>query len=121
MRTKIVLGFLAIALILSLQSKFEAQNADAYVTLTVQKVGNGSGVVVSSPAGIDCGDGFNDCTATFARGTPVTLSPRPLHGPSLFHRWSVVFGSTQQCPGSRGDCSLILLVDSSARAEFVVE
>ena len=119
MKIKVFLGFILLALSFSIQSSFDAQNADL-VTLTVQKTGNGSGMVVSSPPGIDCGDGFNDCTAVFPRGTPVTLSPRVLHGPSVFQGWSVVSGSTQQCPGSRGECSVILLVDSSARAEFVV-
>ena len=116
----VFIGFV-IAILLSANSPFEAQNASEFVTLTVQKIGNGSGVVISSPPGIDCGDGFNDCTATFRRGTPVTLRARSLHGPSEFHGWSLALGSTQQCPGSRSDCSTILLVNSSARAEFVLD
>jgi hypothetical protein len=39
--------------------------------LTVTKVGNGTGLVTSTPAGIDCG---TNCTADFTSGTAVTLT-----------------------------------------------
>jgi hypothetical protein len=100
---------------------FRAQTADIYYTVTIYKVGNGSGTVVSSPPGIDCGDGFNDCSAQFVRGTPVTLSPRALHGPSIFQGWSVAVGSTMPCAASSGDCSFIVTENSSARAQFVLD
>jgi len=53
------------------------------VTLRVSKQGVGSGRVISGPAGIDCGD---DCEATFARNTRVTLSALPGAG-SRFAGW----------------------------------
>ena len=105
---------------LFLPGSFRAQTADVYYTVTIQKVGNGSGVVVSSPPGIDCGDGFNDCSAQFLRGTPVTLSPRALHGPSVFQGWSVAVGSTMQCAASPGSCTIIV-AENSTQAQFVLQ
>lgn len=114
--------FIAVMLVLAgvlAPAIFNAQTADVLYTITVQKVGNGSGVVVSSPPGIDCGDGINNCTAQFMRGTPVTLRPRALHGPSQFQGWSVVVGSTIPCAGSNGDCNIIVTENSSVQAEFI--
>src|SRR5262249_39735853 len=42
------------------------------MTLTVSKAGTGSGTVTSSPAGIACG---STCTARYASGQQVTLTP----------------------------------------------
>lgn len=52
--------------------------------LIVTKVGDGSGVVMSDPAGIDCGD---TCTADFVQGAQVTLSATP-SASSIFAGWS---------------------------------
>lgn len=46
-------------------------------TLTVQRIGGGSGTVTSTPAGIDCGA---TCSAVFAAGTIVTLTASPTTG-----------------------------------------
>jgi List-Bact-rpt repeat protein len=54
------------------------------VTLTVQKLGEGSGTVSSQPAGISCGAA---CGANFASGTRVTLSAAANTG-SVFSGWS---------------------------------
>jgi hypothetical protein len=51
--------------------------------LTVTKEGTGSGTVVSSPAGIECGA---TCTAAFTEGSKVTLTASPSAG-SLFVSW----------------------------------
>ncbi len=118
---KIVFVLFIVCFVLSAHSSFQAQNTDQYFTVTIYKVGNGSGLVVSSPPGIDCGDGFNNCSAEFARGTSVTLSPRPLHGPSHFHGWSVAVGSTIPCAASRGNCHFIVMEYSSAQAQFVLK
>ncbi len=48
--------------------------------LTVYKDGSGTGSVVSSPAGIDCGA---TCSVTFAPGTVVTLTATPDPGSAL--------------------------------------
>ncbi len=53
-------------------------------TLTVTKAGAGRGTVLSTPAGIACGAA---CSAEFAHGTVVTLTPVPQAG-SVFDAWS---------------------------------
>ena len=53
-------------------------------TLTVNKIGTGSGTVISSPEGINCGA---DCTENYDHGTVVTLTAVPESG-SLFAGWS---------------------------------
>ena len=52
-------------------------------TLTVNKTGNGSGTVTSSPAGINCG---GTCSGTFVDGTGVTLTATAASG-SSFAGW----------------------------------
>jgi hypothetical protein len=52
-------------------------------TLTVGRVGSGSGVVTSLPAGIDCG---NTCSSAFNYGTVVTLTAKPAPA-STFAGW----------------------------------
>jgi Bacterial Ig domain len=54
------------------------------VTLTVAKVGTGTGTVVSSPAGIDCGA---SCSASYTAGTAVTLAATAATGDS-FDGWT---------------------------------
>jgi len=53
-------------------------------TLTVTKSGTGSGTVISSPAGINCG---TTCSYQFASGTSVTLTATP-DATSSFGGWS---------------------------------
>jgi hypothetical protein len=54
------------------------------VTLTITKSGDGSGVVTSLPAGIDCGV---DCDQIYDKGTSVTLKTQPA-ADSVFARWT---------------------------------
>jgi hypothetical protein len=71
-------------------------------TLTVRK--SGSGRVVSSPAGIDCG---SDCSEAYTTGGSVTLTATPAAGSSL-----VVWGGA--CTGNTGlSCSLTMNVSKS--------
>lgn len=56
----------------------------ATFSLSVEKVGNGQGVVVSDVGGIDCGA---NCAADYVEGTNVTLTARPI-SPALFAGWS---------------------------------
>ena len=54
------------------------------LSLTVAKGGTGSGSVVSSPAGINCG---SDCSQTYSAATSVTLTASAAAG-STFTGWS---------------------------------
>lgn len=74
--------------------------------LTVGKVGVGTGTVVSSPAGIDCGA---DCFETYAENTSVTLIPTPDIG-SFFTGWS---GDTDCADGS-----VLIIQDLACTAQF---
>jgi hypothetical protein len=77
-------------------------------TLTVALAGSGSGSVSSSPAGISCG---SVCSATFAGGTPVTLTATPSTG-SSFSGWS-----GDGCGGT-GDCLVTVSAASTVTATF---
>jgi hypothetical protein len=77
--------------------------------LTVAKTGTGAGTVTSSPAGINCPAG---CSATFAYGTPVTLTAIAT-AKSLFTGWS------GDCTGSAPTCALSMTANHTATAQFV--
>lgn len=77
--------------------------------LTVYFSGTGSGMVVSTPAGIACN---TNCSAPFLSGTPVTLHSEASQY-SLFAGWT-----NGVCSGT-GDCLLTTLnTDSSVTAGF---
>jgi hypothetical protein len=79
-------------------------------TLTVNKSGNGSGSVGSSPGGVDCG---GTCSAQFGTGTPVTLTATPAAG-STFAGWS-----GGGCSGT-GTCTVQLNSDTTVTATFTL-
>ena len=62
-------------------------------TVTVQKEGDGSGTVTSSPAGIDCGA---TCENQFQEGTTVSLNAAAAPG-SAFAGWSGACSGTGPC------------------------
>jgi FtsP/CotA-like multicopper oxidase with cupredoxin domain len=77
--------------------------------VSVTRSGTGSGSVVSSPAGIDCG---TTCTAGFDAGTALTLTPQADAG-MQFDGWS------GDCSGV-GPFSTVLSDDLSCNAEFAI-
>jgi carboxypeptidase T len=79
--------------------------------LTVGQSGTGSGMVSSSPAGIDCG---STCTAPFDYNTSVVLSAFPAEG-STFAGWS-----GGDCSGTR-PCMLSLTSDTNVTASFTLQ
>jgi hypothetical protein len=76
-------------------------------TLTVTKSGSGSGRVVSSLSGIDCGP---TCRAGFKKNARVVLTPVPDSG-SVFTGW------TGACKG-HGQCSVVMRTDITVGAVF---
>ncbi len=90
------------------------------VQLIVQKAGEGGGIVVSSPPGIECGDGGSNSSGTFESGTPVTLTPRETTSSSAFEGWSVTSGSTTHCEATNGPCSFLISADSTVTATFML-
>jgi len=84
------------------------QGAITTKTLTVSKLGTGTGTVTSEPAGIDCG---SKCSAEFEEGSTVTLSAKAAAG-STFAGWS---GSG--CSGT-GTCKVTMSEAKAVSAEF---
>ncbi len=78
--------------------------------LAVSRTGDGSGTVISQPAGIDCGA---TCTATYSSVTEVTLTATPGNG-SVFAGWT---GSG--CTGI-GVCTVAVDGEKAVAAEFVL-
>jgi hypothetical protein len=76
--------------------------------VSVMKSGTGSGVVTSSPAGIDCG---RVCSARFSSGTSVTLTATPSTG-STFSGWAGA------CSGTAPTCVISVMTDQSVTATF---
>jgi len=78
------------------------------VALLVSTGGTGTGIVVSEPRGIDCGD---TCSATYAEGRTVRLTAMPDES-SDFVGWSGA------CTGTELDCVLRLDDDAEVMATF---
>ncbi len=77
--------------------------------LAVSTAGSGSGTVISSPAGVNCGA---TCSANFPQGQVVTLTPVPA-ADSSFTSWSGA------CSGS-GPCQVTMSAARSVTATFDV-
>jgi hypothetical protein len=76
--------------------------------LSVVKFGLGSGTVVSTPAGINCG---TSCSASYSSGTAVTLTAGAASG-STFTGWS-----GGGCTGT-GTCTVALAATTTVTATF---
>jgi phospholipase C len=91
------------------QSEAVAQNAAPAISyqLTVTLTGTSTGTVTSSPAGIACAP---TCSASFASGTVVKLTPAPGKG-AYFAGWSGA------CKGT-STCTLTMSAAKAATATF---
>ena len=83
-------------------------NAGPTFLLSVSKLNNGNGTVISSPGGINCG---TRCNAPFTRGTNVTLTTTPASG-FIFSGWSGA------CSGISSTCSVAMNAPHSVTATF---
>jgi hypothetical protein len=82
----------------------------AEFTLAVTSGGSGTGIVTSSPAGIDCGG--SSCTASFPTGTSIVLTAAP-HPGSIFAGWSGACNGTDP-----NMCGVTLNTNQSVTAMF---
>jgi len=80
----------------------------AFKTLRLTKAGSGTGTLISTPAGIDCG---STCSADFATGTVITLTATPATD-ATFGGW---FGA---CTGTATTCTVTLSQAKSVNATF---
>jgi Divergent InlB B-repeat domain len=81
-------------------------------TLTVAKIGDGSGTVTSTPGGITCG---TFCSGMFLEGTSVKLTAA-LDPGNVFLGWS---GNAQaEACQAQGDCTISINGDATVRARF---
>lgn len=83
-------------------------NAGPTFLLSVSKLSNGNGTVISSPSGINCG---TKCNAPFILGANVTLTATPASG-SIFSGWSGA------CSGTNATCSVAMNKPQSVTATF---
>lgn len=79
------------------------------VMLSVLRVGQGSGVVTSEPAGISCTADGTGCQATFAAETEITLTATP-------NASSDFAGFSGACSGA--SCTLVLETDEQVTVTF---
>ena len=82
-------------------------------TLTITKSGNGSGTVISTPAGLNC-VGTATCSAPFPIGSQVTLTASTSVGAD-FIGWTGA-----GCSGM-GTCVVTMNADTTVNAEFVLQ
>ena len=85
----------------------QAVPASNSFALSLVRSGTGSGIILSKPEGIKCGD---DCTETYKEGSSVTLMALPDVG-STFTGWSGA------CSGT-GPCTVTLSADMTIGATF---
>jgi hypothetical protein len=84
-------------------------------TLSLNRVGSGTGTVMSSPTGINCG---SDCSESYASGTVVTLTPTA-NSVSIFGGWSgtgagACTGSSSSSVRADGSLSASVLIAQNA-------
>jgi hypothetical protein len=75
------------------EARVRARVVTDWALLSVEKAGNGGGVVTSAPEGIECGD---SCAHRFDAPTEVTLAATP-DGDSVFGGWSGACSGAESC------------------------
>ena len=90
------------------ESEFSNEVSLTRYSLDVNKQGRGSGIVTSSPPGIDCGI---DCSELYNVGRIITFSAIPDMG-SQFNGWS-----DERCSGN-GQCILTITANTTITANF---
>lgn len=90
-------------------SKIIEQNLTQLYSLNVMRAGNGSGTIISTPAGINCG---YDCTESYSAGSLITLSATA-DSNSIFVGWS-----GGKCIGNSTQCILTLNEPTTITANF---
>jgi len=96
---------------LNCEAHFEGMSV-AYSNVTVLHKGNGDGIVVSEPSGINCGAGQNDCSHDFSPGQTITLRALPVDN-CEFLGWE-----GESCSGTDETCTFTLQSDVHVSAKF---
>ena len=94
-------------------ANFESKNPVPSVTksaLSIEKNGNGSGVITSDPPGIECGSYCSGTAASFEKNSTVVLTASP-NSNSTFSSWG------GDCSGS-GSCTIKMTSNKTATAVF---
>jgi Divergent InlB B-repeat domain len=92
---------------ITVTATFEAEPLPMFV-LKVKKAGSGSGTVVSSPEGIECG---SECSTELEEGTKIKLTAVPASG-STFAGWT-----GGGCAGT-GACTVTIAANTTVTATF---
>ncbi len=92
----------------SVQFSVPVTGGSSNFALTVAKAGAGSGIITSSPSGINCG---SDCAESYASGTNVILTAAASSG-SSFSGWSGA------CSGTSSTCTVTMNAAKSVTATF---
>ncbi|MBF0342590.1 MAG: VCBS repeat-containing protein [Nitrospirae bacterium] len=98
-RTVYAIAVLSVLLSFIALSVEPAYSEDAGIKLTVNKSGDGSGMVMSTPQGISCGSA---CSAQYPQGTIVMLAAKADQG-STFGGWSGCETGTDDPNSNGGD------------------
>ncbi len=89
---------------------FEPKPIDKFL-LTISEKGNGNGIVTSSPSGINCGSGGNDCGEEYDNNPVITLKAKA-DADSIFEGWG------GDCSGDAATCVVKMSSDKTVTASF---